>query len=203
MIKILKYTVLCFVVFSCKALPEDNYRRLLKTQHFKESACEIIKDENIFTLPMGIEYTNSLKLTDSLVRINDKESFVSNYKLFRCYGTEGKNYRITVYGICNCWGFRKYMLNPSVVLIDNEAKEIKVKTIKEETVLRQDMANAGLPFHTDVEWEFAMTKSCDFTIMLYSNNLLIAGEVVRHEQQKWPFFRSDVIGDFMITIQEK
>lgn len=200
---IIKCILICLIVMSCKALPESNYQKLLKYKSKSRTISEVVKSpSNYINLPLNIEHTNTLKLSDSIVQIADS-GFYSNYKLFKSFGNEGKKYKVTLYGLCDCFGFRKYILNPTLVIVDKEGNIIDAKLVKSETIMLTNQYSNILPFHTDNEWEYIISKSGDYNIIVFSNNKIVGSEFPSQALIKWPVFRANIKGDFMITIQEK
>jgi hypothetical protein len=184
-------------------LPESNYKKLLKYHSKSRNISEIVKSNNYISLPINIEHSNTLELSDSILQISDNGLYYSNYKLFKSSGNEGKKYRVTLYGLCDCFGFRKYILNPTLVIVDNENKIIETKLVKNETIMLPNQYSNTLPFHTDNEWEYIIPKSGVYKIIVFSNNKIVGSEFPSQALINWPVFRTNIKGDFMITIQEK
>lgn len=200
---ILNYTILCLIVISCKTLPEGNYAKILSKKNSSKTISEIIKSDSCMLLSTNLEYNSRLELTDSIIQINDDGTYLSNYKLFKTYGIEGKKYLVTLYGLCDCFGYRKYMINPKLILVDKEGVIIDIKPIKNETVMLTNPYSNTLPFHIDNEWEYILPRSGEYKIIVYSDNKVIGSEFTSQSIIKWPIYRKNIKGDFMITIQEK
>jgi hypothetical protein len=191
--------LVCLVIVSCKALPETNYKKLLKNRAKSKTIYEILKSDNYISLPLNIEHTNSLRLTDSIILMRD--SALSNYKMFKSHGVTGKKYKLTLYSLCDCFGFRKYIFNSLIAIIDTDGKPVEPKLIKKE--VRMPDQYSSLPLHVDFEWEYSIPKSGDYWILVFSKYTNIqASDSQTKALIPWPTIKANIKGDFMITIQE-
>lgn len=197
------YIVVCIIIVSCKALPSDNYQRLLQQQSKNKTISEIITSNNYILLPLDVEHNDTLALTDSILQVTENGLYYSNYKLFKSKGEKGKKYKVTIYGMCDCLGLRKYIIKPTIEITDSKGKYVYAKLVKDEIITPTDQFFETLPLHNDIEWEYILPTTGLYNIVVYTNNNIVGNEYRSDALINWPVFRTNIKGEFMITIQAK
>lgn len=186
--------LICFILVSCKALPGTNYEKLMKNRAKSKNIYEILKSEKYILLPLNIEHTNTLKVTDPIILL--KDSVFSNYKMFKSFGEVGKKYKITLYSLCDCLGIRKFILNPLIAVVDTDGKWVETKLVKKEVKMPDQYSS--MPFHADLEWEYILPKSGDYRIIVLSKYTKESPSTTHSLIN----VSTNIVGDFMITVQE-
>ena len=154
--KTLTYLILILVISSCsrKINPITAYSEL--------KVSEVKKDNLILTeLELDNPIKAELKLEDNVM---SNDSVLSYYHEYRYIPNETKNYSVEVFSLCNCFGFKKYIFNPNIKILDKNNIEIKnnIETISYDY-------QKG-PMSLNKKWTFKALKNEPVTIIIYSDN---------------------------------
>ena len=200
---LIKVLVICLLLASCKALPEANYGKLIYKWSKSRTISDIINYDAPVSLYLNEDHNDNLSLSDSILKINSTLSYLTNYKLFKSYGIAGRKYKVTLYGICDCYGFRKYLFKPLLAIYDSEGNLIATQIVRHDIIMFTSEYSHTLPFHTDLEWEFTLQKTGDFKIVVFSYNEGIGNGTKDKDLIQYPGYSFNIVGDFMIAIQEE
>ena len=200
---LIKSILLCLVLVSCKALPETNYARLAHNWSKSREISEIVNYNASVSLHLNEEFNDNLSLSDSILKINSSIWYLTNYKIFKSYGIAGKTYKATLYGFCDCYGLRKYLFKPLFAILDSEGNLITTHIVRHEIIMLTSQYSNTIPYHSDFEWEYTLPKTGDYKIIVYSFNEDIGNAIKDKDLIHYPGFRFNIVGDFMIAIQEE
>lgn len=115
-------TALCLLSCSRKINPAAGYSQI-KTQ--KSQPINTITGGNTQTVETNKAINVSLSLTDSVLVYND--TVFSNYKSFSFKTKPGKSYTIKISSLCDCFGFKKYLFNPEIQILNDQNKKTELQ----------------------------------------------------------------------------
>lgn len=200
--------LICFLSISCskKILPIAGYEKIkMNTRAVEVNKITFTNAENINP---NNDYKFNLNLNDSILVY--KDTIYSNYKTFSIKTSKEKNYSISIYSICDCWGFKKYMFNPEVLVSNSlgEKLDLKLNLVK----FGYDKGPLSL------NKKYTLTSSTDRIIYLtvFSNNETLQKDLYKFIVAGAAFsksvfvpivvpvgVKSSLIGDFFIRIDEQ
>lgn len=206
-IKLSLLSVLVLLMFSCasKVVPIAGYEIIKKTAN-PISINNTWTKTNV-TLVTAKDYSADLKLNDSVLVYSD--SLFSNYKTYMFNAIKSKSYKITVSSLCDCFGFKKYMFNPEIYVMNSFGIPVE---------LSQQPFHFGYekgPLTLTKQWTFNLKAGENYYFTLFSNNKrlqtdiykFIAGSVSATGGVIVPVVvpinvKSSLVGNYVIKIEE-
>ncbi|NJB81903.1 lipoprotein [Wenyingzhuangia aestuarii] len=154
--KSLSYLVLIVLLSACakKINPVTAYSELTVSAVQKEKL-------PIVELALDKPLKAELKLEDN-VMAND--SILSYYHEYTYTPNETKNYTVEIFSLCNCFGFKKYIFNPTIKVVDKNHQEIK------QVLETQSYDYQKGPISLNKKWRFTGVKNQPITIVVFSDN---------------------------------
>ena len=200
--KILILFSITTLLISCskKVNPTYGYNEI-KTK--KSITIGKILKANSQSLIVKKEVHSSLKLTDSILVYND--TVFSNYKQFTFKFKPQKTYKIKVSSLCNCFGFKKYIFNPEIYILNNENREIKGKL---DSIFFDYKFG---PLALNKVWELKSDHEINTSFLVFSNNQNLSKDIYNFIAKNYNVIplalpiriKETLVGDFVITIEEK
>ena len=202
--------VILFIValFSCakKINPFEGYQQI----KYQSGAVRIEELSNITqkAIPIGRFQQNSLTLEDSILIYNG--DIYSNYKVFSFKALPSMTYTIKVNSQCDCGGFKKYILNPEIRIINERGDLIESKI---------DTSYFGInnsPMFLNKSWKVKPDEETNCFVILYSANDVLGEDVVKTVANTVVLaggtfiplvipisIKSTLMGDFIILVQSR
>lgn len=206
--RLLLTLMIAIVTISCskKVIPLEGYKALLNKK-FAERI-EDIDLQRTTDLKMNSPRDSELKLEDSVFKYD--ETLLSNYEVFKFKALPSKKYRIIIYSYCDCLGFKKYLFDPEIKVINQSGEPVNIK-------LESRYFNPkSSPLAYDKSWVTEQQLEGDYYVILYANTsklqqAIYSSVVTAYTGMLAPVFaipvpvniKSTLVGNFRIQIQDK
>jgi hypothetical protein len=157
-------------------------------------------------IPLGRFQKNSLNLEDSILIY--KDGIYSNYKIFSFKALPSRTYTVKVNSQCDCGGFKKYLFNPEIRIINDHGDLIESKI---------DTSYFGInnsPMFLNKSWIVRTDEETNCNVILYSNNEALGEDVYNIVATTVVYtggifiplaipisIKSTLIGDFVILVK--
>lgn len=100
--------------------------------------------------------------------------YASNYDVYRIKIPAPGTYHVNVKALCDCLGFKKTLIFPSIKLLDVNMKELKIGDGKvQEGKQAGSLLKATLPAHLDADWKIDVGAPGEYYLVVapYNKNL--------------------------------
>ncbi len=154
--------LLCSISISCskKIVPLAGYGTIKREMRAVDvNKITFISKENI---SLNVDYEFKLNLSDSILVY--KDTIYSNYKTFSFKINRGKTYAISVFSLCDCWGFKKYMFNPEAIVSNDFGEKLDLK----QTSVKFGYDKG--PLSLDKKWTLTSKTDGNIYLSVFSNN---------------------------------
>lgn len=184
------FLLIALACTSCKTSPLEAYRQL--QQKKPGNGIDAIAFENLKT---DTNYTFKLKTTDSVMVYGDSAKVYSYHKNFNLALEAGKKYKVSVSGLCDCFGFRKQIIIPVIRVNDPDGNVVAVERQKDHYM---DYMNG--PISVNLAYVFNSKSPGYYKMMLFTLNKETGLEIDR--LLPGISLMSTVKGKFHIKIEE-
>ncbi|MDO6737462.1 hypothetical protein [Wenyingzhuangia sp. 2_MG-2023] len=199
--KTLSYLIIILVISSCS-------RKINPTTAYSELKVNEVKKDNLILteLELNNPIKAELKIEDNVM---SNDSVLSYYHEYKYTPNKTKNYSVEIFSLCNCFGFKKYIFNPNIKILDKNNNEIKNKI---ETI-SYDYQKGPISFNK--KWTFESVKNEPLTIIIYSENNKLGEPIHKFEAYTTSFaagmiipivapitIKSSLVGKYYIELTE-
>jgi hypothetical protein len=198
------FSFVVLIASSCAVRPLIGYKEI--KQRPNTYLLDSIVVDSALIPPLRVDNRYRLQLKDSVLVYNDV--FYSNYRVFCFKATPAQSYKITINSLCDCLGFRKYMFNPDIRVIDSHGRAITTRL----TDSNIDYVKSFQPISFNKTWAIDDRIAGDCFIIVYSNNSKLNRSIYDFQVGTMSGFTpillpikitSSLVGDFILRISEK
>lgn len=127
------------LIAGCATSPKQAYMATQKISQFsKYGEKEVVSNAEKIPLPTTIHGISFSRKSFEIVKedpVIDFGDYKSHYKLFNFKANKGETFRISIMSLCDCLGFRKFILVPNVYVADSDGNFIETKITKSTSSL--------------------------------------------------------------------
>lgn len=187
-------------IVSCKTSPLVMYEEISNRNN--STTINSIDLRTNTSIPLNTESKFKLKLKDSILIYGIEDTLYSNYQKIKFNAESNKEYEISVFSFCDCFGFDKYMFVPKIKVFNSKGDELNTNLIINEV----DYLYIAKPISYNKRWIINDNIEGEIIIVVYSDNSKLKKKVhnLIIPLVGIPYkIQSTLVGKFIITVGEK